>query len=239
MHRQRWVIGGLAVLLMGGAAAAGLWNWVLGPTEGASAPITALPLSPSDEGTLPPVGDSSATERTILEVDPDNSEVRFILTEELRGEPATVVGTSNQVAGQIAVAPGDLSSAQVGVIQVNARTLATDQDRRNQAIRNQILNTDEFELITFVPTEIRGLSGSAAVGDTLAFQIVGDLTIRDITQSVVFDVTVTVDSPDQISGTAATTVERSDFGLTIPSVPFVANVGQQVRLEIDFVAAAA
>ena len=40
--------------------------------------------------------------------------------------------------------------------------------------------------------------------------------------------------PDQIEGNAVTVVMRDDYGLTIPSVPGVANVGQEVTLEIDF-----
>jgi hypothetical protein len=35
---------------------------------------------------------------------------------------------------------------------------------------------------------------------------------------------------------ASTTIQRGDFGLTIPNVPFVANVGEEVLLELDFVA---
>ena len=64
------------------------------------------------------------------------------------------------------------------------------------------------------------------------------LTVRDVTQPVVFDVTATVDSLSQLSGTATTSVLRSDYGLEIPNVPSVANVSEEVQLEIDFVALA-
>jgi polyisoprenoid-binding protein YceI len=100
------------------------------------------------------------------------------------------------------------------------------------------LNTDSFEFITFTPTEIIGLDGSAQPGDTFNFQLAGDLTIRDITQPVVFDVTATVDALHQLSGTAAVTVNRADYDLVIPSVPSVADVSEEVRVELDFVAAA-
>jgi polyisoprenoid-binding protein YceI len=126
----------------------------------------------------------------------------------------------------------------VGVIQVNARDLATDSGQRDRAIRNQILNTDSFEFITFTPNEIIGLDGSAQPGDTFTFQLAGDLTIRDITQPVVFDVTASVDSANRLTGTAAVTVQRADFNLTIPRVPSVADVSEDVRVELDFVAAA-
>jgi polyisoprenoid-binding protein YceI len=70
------------------------------------------------------------------------------------------------------------------------------------------------------------------------FQIVGDLTVAGTTQSVTFDTTATLDSSDQLTGQAIATVLYPDFNLTIPSVPFVAGVDEDVRLEINFVAQA-
>ena len=43
-------------------------------------------------------------------------------------------------------------------------------------------------------------------------------------------------SEDRIEGSGSAVVLRSDFGLQIPSVPNVANVSDEVILEIDFVA---
>jgi polyisoprenoid-binding protein YceI len=83
------------------------------------------------------------------------------------------------------------------------------------------------------------LSGAAQPGQPFTFQIAGDLTIRNITQPVVFDVTAQGESLTRITGTATTTIKRGDYNLTIPSVPNVANVGEEVTLEIDFVAEAA
>ena len=175
---------------------------------------------------------------TVFQIDPAQSEARFIITEELRGQPKTVVGATNQVAGQLALNPSDLSTTQLGVIQVDARGLSTDSNQRNQSIRNRILNTDSYEYITFTPTSVTGLTGSGAPGQTYTFQIAGNLTIRDITQPVVFEATASADSLQQLTGTATTTVQRADYNLVIPSVPNVANVGESVILEIDFVAVA-
>jgi polyisoprenoid-binding protein YceI len=269
MNRKALLFGAVAVVLVGGLAAAGLWNWVLGTTLAPSGAITAVPLAITESTATPAattgarlvtaesvaavdaaVVSSTATPEaaaaspaadaslSVVQISQDASQVRFVLSEVLRGVPTTVIGTSNQVAGEIAFDPNDLSASQVGVIQVDARSLATDDDKRNQAIRNRILNTDSYEFITFTPTQITGLAGNAQPGQTLTFQIAGDLTIRDMTQPVIFDVTATADDAGQLSGTAETTIQRSDFGLTIPSVPFVADVSEDVQLQIDFVAAA-
>jgi polyisoprenoid-binding protein YceI len=172
----------------------------------------------------------------LFEISQDSSQVSFELDEDLRGVRTTVLGVTNQVAGQIAFNPVDLSTAQVGTILVNSRTLATENDFRNRAIQNEILDTGSYEYITFVPTSIEGLPASVAVGQEVTFTILGDLTIRDITQQVTFQVTAVLTSDTQLTGTATTTVLRGDYGLQIPNVPSVANVEDEVVLTIQFTA---
>jgi polyisoprenoid-binding protein YceI len=92
--------------------------------------------------------------------------------------------------------------------------------------------------VTFTPTALVGLPETVAVGESFSFQITGDLTIRDITRSVTFDVTVNAEAADRLTGSARATVLRSDYGLTIPSVPQVAEVSDEVILELDFTALA-
>jgi polyisoprenoid-binding protein YceI len=245
------------------AIGGGVWayDFVLGDTEAPSGSITAIPLvvnTAAPPTTAPTVADQpSATEAdataepttaavntapesgpVVFQISPDQSEVRFSIYEELGGQPKTVVGATNQVAGQIAVDLNDLSKVQVGVIQINARALSTDNNNRNRTMRNRILETDQYEFITFTPTAVIGLSGAAQPGQTFTFQIAGALTIRDITQPVVFNVTVQGESLTRLAGTATTVVRRSDYNLIIPSVPNVANVGEEVTLDISFVAEA-
>ena len=174
----------------------------------------------------------------VFTITQDSSEVRFSLNEILRGNPVTVVGLTNQVAGEIAIDFDDPGSAQVGTILVNARTLATDNDFRNRAMNNEILDTGEFEFISFTPTSISGFPDNAQFGETLTFQITGELTIRDITNEVSFAVSITAESETRLSGKASAVILRADYALTIPDVPSVADVDEAVVLEIDFVAEA-
>jgi len=175
---------------------------------------------------------------TIFEIVPAESEVRFMIDEVLRNEPFTVVGTTDQVAGEFAVDATDLSTIQMGPILVNARTLASDNDFRNRAIKNQILTTDAYEFITFTPTDIIGLSGNGTLGEGYDFQIVGDLTIRDVTQAVTFAASATALSETRLEGAASVTILYDDFGLVIPASQAVSAVDDEVILEIDFVAMA-
>jgi polyisoprenoid-binding protein YceI len=213
---------------------------ILQEPEEASAPIEAIPLEEATEAPAEtteeeePAEEESGSSVVIFQINPDNSSVSFVLDEELRGQPKTVVGETNQVAGEIAFDKNDLSTAQVGVIQVNARTLATDNDFRNRALNNEILETGDHEFITFTPTAINGLPDSVEPGESVSFTLVGDLTIRDITNEATFDVEATLVSDTEFTGTASTIVTRTDYGLVIPSVPNVANVEEEVELYIDF-----
>ena len=62
------------------------------------------------------------------------------------------------------------------------------------------------------------------------------MKIKEVTQPVTFDVELTADSATQISGLAKATIKRSDFNLEIPSAPGVADVTDEVRLELAFTA---
>lgn len=178
----------------------------------------------------------STTGLVVYSIVPGESTVRFELDEDLRGNRITVVGQTDQVAGELAVDFANLANTQVGTIQINARTLVTDNDFRNRAIQNKILVTGENEFVTFAPTAVNGMPDSIAIGDTIEFTIDGDLTVAGTTNPATFEITATAVSAEQITGTASTIITRESFGLTIPSVPNVANVEEEVELYIDFIA---
>ncbi|MBK7217544.1 MAG: YceI family protein [Candidatus Promineofilum sp.] len=192
-------------------------------TEPAAEEPTAAPAT-EEATTVPPPKSRPRRRRRqawprYLPLTPAASQVRFEIDEDLRGALNTVVGTTDQVAGQLSVNLADLSQTQVGVIQINARTLVTDNDFRNRAINNEILDTGQFEFITFTPTAVEGLPASATVGETITFTLVGDLTIRDITQPATFTVEATAVSETQLTGTATTVVNRTDYDLQSPACP--------------------
>ena len=183
--------------------------------------------------------EAPTAEGQLFRINREISEVRFTIHEELFGSPKTVIGGTNEVAGDIIVNMENAANSQVGEIRINARTLETDDENRNRSLRNLILESskDEFEFISFQPTAITGLpEAPVAVGDTVTFQLTGDLTVRHVTNSVTFDVTVTLDSEERLEGSASTSTTRAAYDLTIPSAPGVANVTDEVTLEIDFVA---
>jgi polyisoprenoid-binding protein YceI len=215
-----------AVVLLAGAIA---YFWFSGGSGQASAIISApeLMLRPGDT-------------RTLFSITADESQVRFIIDETLLGNPKTVVGVTDQVAGEILVDFANPANSQLGAIRINVRTLETDNEIRTRALRGQILQADEdaFEFATFVPTQLVGLPQQVTMGTTFSFEIHGQLTVHGVTRNVTFTATLTPISETRLTGTAQTTVQYTDFNISIPNAPGVANVSDDVRLEIDFTALA-
>lgn len=252
MQRRAIVI---IVLIAAALTATGAlaWNMLFSVPE-PSGEVTAIPVAAGNEVDPQPTATSEATsaadaepstegdgavegQRTYTIVQ-EESEVRFIIGEILFGEPKTVIGTNQQFAAQILLDFNAPQNSQVGVVQINARSFVTDSGSRNGAINNRILQSTTYEFITFTPTAYIGLPESGSIGQSFDFQVVGDLTIRDITQEVTFDVTLTLVAEDRIEGSVRSEIAREAFDLVIPNVPQVAGVDEIVRLEMDFVALA-
>jgi polyisoprenoid-binding protein YceI len=241
-----------AVLAVAGAAFAYLF-WFAGGSgepstelttpELAATTTTSLTSSTTSDGSPSTTTGSTEDESASLTfiIDPDQSTARFELDEVLNGNPKHVVGTTDQVAGQVRVDEADLSSAEFSDIVVNARTFTTDSERRDRAIRGPVIldsGSDANELITFTVTSVDGLEGSVQTGETVDFTITGDLTVKGTTQEVTFDASVTFVDRGTIEGTATAEITRDMFGIGIPSVPSVADVTNEVLIGIEFVALA-
>jgi polyisoprenoid-binding protein YceI len=220
--------GGLIFLGIGFAVIIAVWFFALRDTQVASEPIRAMPLPPAQ---VPAAA-------TVYEIVPAASTARFELGETLRGNPATVVGVTRQVSGQLAVDLDQLHTAVIGPILINARALVTDNEFRDAAIRNRILRAEQYEFIRFTPQQIDGLPPEAAPGEPLTFRVSGVLTVTGRAQPVTFAVTAVAPTPQRIEGEATTTINRNDFDLTIPEAPNVADVSEQVEISLNFVAEA-
>ena len=198
-----------------------------------SAPA-ATTIAPDPTSALTPTAEASA--KLLFQLEPQGSEARFIIDEVLGGNPNTVVGATDQVSGEIRIELAAPVQAVVSPIHIQVDGLATDSSFRDRAIRTFILESSSFPEVVFSPTSIAGLPETPLVGQPFSFTITGDLTIRDTTRSVTFNVTVTPESQDRLMGTASAAINRADYRLTIPSVPRVAGVSEQVTLELKFTA---
>ncbi|MDX1993532.1 MAG: YceI family protein, partial [bacterium] len=178
----------------GGSEGSGAEDSVAAQPSATPVPVTptAEPtVAAAEEATEAPAAEASGGARSLFRIVPEESRVSFFIDEDLFGNRVTVEGTTDQVAGDIIVDFGNPAASQLGTIRTNARTLATDNEFRNQALRARILQSsqDAYEFIEFVPTAITGLPATVTTGQEITFQVVGDLTVRGATRTVTFDVT--------------------------------------------------
>ena len=203
-------------------------------------PTTTATSASTTSGTT--VGENPGEQPTavVYGIEAAESSVSFEIDEILSGSPKRVVGTTNEVAGEVLIDFGDPATSRLGTVVINVRTLETDSNFRDRAMRGPILGSarDENEFATFEPTAIEGLPDRVAVGDRVALSVSGDFTLSGVTRPVNFEMEVIVVTADRIEVNGSATVLRSNFGLVIPDVPSVSDVGDEVLLVIDLVAVA-
>ena len=76
--------------------------------------------------------------------------------------------------------------------------LVSDSDKRDGFLREKSLESDRFPDTSLVIQEVRGLQWPLPSQGEAAFQLVGDMTVRDVTRSVAWDATA------QFNGDSAT-----------------------------------
>lgn len=172
-----------------------------------------------------------------LRIVPTESTAEFKLDEDLRGTRITVVGTTGEVAGDLAIQTNP-AKIDIGEIKIDARTLKTDSEQRNGAIGRFILKSEEpaNQYIVFKPTAVTGLPATITLDQEFTAKITGDLTIRGTTKQVTFDGKGTYKADGSLVGSASTVVVYADYGLVVPDLPFLANVDKSTTLSINIVA---
>jgi polyisoprenoid-binding protein YceI len=172
---------------------------------------------------LPPVGTWA--------FDKAHTNIEFVARHML----SRVRGGFNEFDGKVVIGQG-LEDSYVE-IEIDAASVETKTDMRDNHLRSgDFFDVEKHPKLTFRSREIRPTGGST-------FQLVGDLTIRDVTNEVVLDADFLgfgpgpsgPDSPVLAAFTASTEVDREDWDLTwnmaVETGGFL--VGKKVKLEID------
>src|SRR5262245_47094025 len=86
--------------------------------------------------------ETSDGSEVVYRISQDDSQAEYTINEVLNGADKTVVGTTAEVAGDILLNLSDLSQSEIGEISINARTFATDDDRRDNSVARFILQSE-------------------------------------------------------------------------------------------------
>ncbi len=167
-------------------------------------------------------------------VDPAQSEARYIAQEELANIGAnTAIGSTNTIQGAFLF---DASGNPIpcSTIYVDIRTFVSDSSRRDNFLRGNTLQSDQYPLAEFIVTEVQGFT-LPADGEATTFTLVGNFTLHGVTQAVAWETTATRDG-DTITGSAKTEFDMADFNIQKPIVGSVISIEDVIQLEIDLVA---
>ena len=201
------------------------------PIPTATTAPAPTPASTAAAPTAPSEGTQSATAFVLGE----GTVARYMVEEVLASQGFKVAtGETSEVVGRIVFDADGAIVADESSIVIQAGTLKTDNDRRDRYVREQTLQTAMYPEIIFRPTSAEGLPSplSEASGE-VEFTLSGDLTIRDQTRPVTWD--VTAEFGDSITGLAVIDINFEQFGMDKPRVAVVVSVGDTIRLELDFV----
>jgi polyisoprenoid-binding protein YceI len=215
------------------------------PTEEPTTEATAEPTeAPTDEATTEePTAegagtDADAAEVRIYTIVPEESEVQYAVDEQFFREgvvDATAIGVTQEISGQVQFDPDNPQNSSIGTITIDISAFQSDSERRDNAIREDWLESATYPIATFEPTSIEGLPDDYTYGEEVTLQITGDLTVRDQTSPTTFETTGVIED-DEMRGTATTTVLMTDFGFDPPDILNVLRAENEVDITLDFVA---
>lgn len=140
-------------------------------------------------------------------VDKSHSNVKFTITHMVVSE---VEGSFKVFDGQMENTKSDLSDAKIN-FTVDVASINTDNERRDNHLKSDdFFSAEKFPAMKFTSTSM------TPAGEN-KFKLAGDLTIRDVTKPVVFDVTyggsVAANGSTKLGFKAKTNINRFDYNL--------------------------
>ena len=195
-------------------------------------PVTQSSTNEAEVDTPPPTEIEEGS--TLFTVAPESREARYRVREQLtqRDLPNDAVGTTNNVAGSIVVDQNGAIVPEQSRIAVDTASLESDSARRDNYVRQNTLETQEYPTAEFVVREAPGLPNPLPTSGEAQFQVVGDLTIHGVTRQATWETTARFDEQGAMAN-ATTRVALTDFGMTPPRVGPVLSIEDEAQLELD------
>ena len=174
----------------------------------------------------------------VFTIVPGESEVSYEVGETILNQDNrfnVAIGITPEVNGEVFVDRNNPQNSAIGPISVDISQFTSDSARRDSTIRERFLESAIFPNAVFTPLEIQGLPETYPEGDQISFQVSGDLTVRNVTRPVTFDVLFSGEG-DTMTGEATTVILLSDFEVGPISIAGILNTEDEVKLTFRFVA---
>jgi polyisoprenoid-binding protein YceI len=186
--------------------------------------------SPSPTGSPVPVTTAAPTFR--FNADAESSLVTIRVREQLAGftSMSDAVLTTSAISGVVGLTRDGRITADT-VLRVDLSTIASDEARRDNFIKQETLNVARYPTAELTVVGTYGLPQPLPASGEWTFTLVTSMTVHDTTHEVSWDVTGQRVGRE-LRATARTTIHFGDFGLQRPSVAAVLSVQDEIRLEV-------
>jgi polyisoprenoid-binding protein YceI len=225
------VVVGLIVLagVIGGGYV--LWYVLLGPT-GPAAVSTGAPAIPTGAAVAPPASfDGTWNVETGLGSIADGSAsfVGYRVQEQLVGVGGhTAVGRTPKVTGSLALGGAVVSDVK---ITADMTALASDDSHRDDQLRRQAIESDNFPTATFTTTGSIDLGTLPADGTAVSVSATGTLTLHGVSKTVTVPLQV-IRSGGIIAVTGTLPIIFSDYSIQKPNSFSVLSVDDHGTMEL-------
>lgn len=160
------------------------------------------------------------------------SYVQYRVKEQLVGAlESDAIGRTESVTGTLEVDGSTISDVTV---TANLKTLESDKVRRDEKIRTDGLQSDQFPLSTFVLTDPIELGSVPAKAKTVTADATGDFTLHGITKRVTFPLEGRWDG-EAVQVVGKLPIQFAEYGISPPNIGGFVTVADQGRMEFRLV----
>lgn len=210
---------GALVLILGG----GIAFWALNDSaedefeltetdasEAGNQDDSSTTAAPSDEPAGEPEPSVAAT-WTIT----DGSEAGYRIDEVLRGANKTATARTEDVSGELTLEGNSVSDATITVAVTN---LASDSKLRDNKVRSDYLQAEQFPDATFTLDGPLELSDDPAVGAPVSVDAEGTLELHGVTNDVTVSIDAQLTADDQMEVVGSTPIALPEYDIEVPDI---------------------
>lgn len=211
MKKLWWILGALVAVIVIVIAVPYIYKAVRGGDDAPAAAVSA-------DGAEAATGDLDGTWTLVSGTGPNATAAGYTVDEILRGEPVTVVGSTDHVTGQAVVSGTTLETAE---FEVQVADIATDNGQRdNRARTPEILDAEQHPVATITVAEPVDLATVPDDGSTTTVPMQVDLTVKGTTVRKPVDVTM-LWSGEELIASGAVPMTWREVGVEPPGLGFV------------------
>lgn len=148
---------------------------------------------------------------------------------------STAVGRTPAVTGTMTITGGQVTAVDV---VADVQQLTSDQDRRDNFITDNALQTNTFPESTFVLTAPIDLDAIPEIGETVTTPAIGDLTLHGVTRTIELELEARWNG-DVIDINGLVPIAFADYEISTPTIPGLVTANDNGQMEFQLVFARA